>query len=60
MGPGGQRVRRYARAELTLGFPDIRLRIAFGTGHLDLLDRPEVYATIKRRLESDEAGRHTP
>jgi pimeloyl-ACP methyl ester carboxylesterase len=37
---------RCSRAELTLRFPDEHLSIAFRTGHLDLLDRPEVYATI--------------
>jgi pimeloyl-ACP methyl ester carboxylesterase len=34
------------RPELTLAFPEANRWIAFGTGHLDLLDRPEVYAKI--------------
>ncbi len=34
------------RPELTLAFPDAHRRIAFGAGHLDLLDHPDVYATI--------------
>lgn len=45
---------RSARAELTLGFPDAHQWIAFGTGHLDLLDKPEVYATLKAWLESSQ------
>lgn len=38
---------RHAKAELTLGFPDANQRIAYGMGHLDLLDRAEVYARVK-------------
>ncbi len=38
---------RHAKAELTLGFPDANQRIAYGMGHLDLLDRAEVYAQVK-------------
>ncbi len=37
---------RHARPELTLAFPSAHQLIAFGTGHLDLLDRPQVYAAI--------------
>lgn len=43
---------RCERAELTLGFPDTHQWIAFGTGHLDLLDKPEVYAKIKSWLDA--------
>ncbi len=39
------------RAELTLGFPPTHQWIAFGAGHLDLLDQPAVYATIKAWLQ---------
>jgi hypothetical protein len=31
---------------LDLGFPDERTWIAYGTGHIALLDRPEVYARV--------------
>jgi hypothetical protein len=41
---------RHARPELTLRFPEAHQRIAFGTGHLDLLIRAEVYATIRQWL----------
>lgn len=41
---------RSKRPELTLGFPAAHEFIAFRTAHLDLLDRPEVYATIKAWL----------
>jgi hypothetical protein len=41
---------RHARAELTLAFPESHQSIAFATGHLDLLDRADVYATLKRWL----------
>lgn len=37
---------RCERPELTLAFPEAHRWIAFGTGHLDLLDRPAVYAKI--------------
>jgi hypothetical protein len=51
---------RSARSELTLRFPDTHVSIAFGTGHLDLLDAPEVYATIARWLAGDDARGHDP
>jgi hypothetical protein len=38
---------RHERPELTLGFPAAHRSIAYGMGHLDLLDRPEVYATLR-------------
>jgi pimeloyl-ACP methyl ester carboxylesterase len=43
---------RHARPQLTLRFPEAHQRIVFGTGHLDLLHRAEVYATIRRWLQS--------
>lgn len=45
---------RCDRAELTLAFPDTHRWIAFGTGHLDLLDRPEVYATLETWLQEHD------
>ncbi len=47
---------RCDRAALTLGFPDAHRWIAFGTGHLDLLDRPEVYAKIRSWLAEGDAA----
>ncbi len=41
---------RHARPELTLAFDEAHQWIGFGMGHLDLLDRPEVYATIRSWL----------
>lgn len=41
---------RCARPELTLAFPEDHQWIALGTGHLDLLDRAEVYATLRAWL----------
>jgi len=38
---------RHARPDLTLNFPDDHQWIAHGTGHLDLLSRPEVYAKLR-------------
>ena len=38
---------RHARAEMTLAFPETRRWIAYGAGHLDLLDRPEVYEKLR-------------
>jgi pimeloyl-ACP methyl ester carboxylesterase len=38
------------RPAMTLGFPEAHQWIAFGTGHLDLLGRAEVYATLRRWL----------
>jgi hypothetical protein len=37
----------HARPELTLAFPGAHRWIALGTGHLDLLGSPAVYATIR-------------
>ncbi len=36
--------------KLALTFDDSRQRVVYGTGHLDLLSRPEVYAQIKQWL----------
>ena len=41
---------RHRKPELTLAFPEAHQWISFGTGHLDLLSRPEVYDTIRRWL----------
>jgi PGAP1-like protein len=41
---------RHARRELTLAFPEAQTLIAYGMGHLDLLDHPDVYAAIKQWL----------
>ena len=41
---------RHTRPSLTLNFPEAHQWIGFGMGHLDLLDRAEVYATIRRWL----------
>jgi pimeloyl-ACP methyl ester carboxylesterase len=38
---------RHDKPELTLGFPEAHQWIGFGMGHLDLLSRPEVYATLR-------------
>ena len=43
---------RHKKPALTLGFPDAHQWIGFGMGHLDLLDRAEVYATLQRWLAS--------
>jgi hypothetical protein len=42
----------HARHELTLGFPQAHRWIAHGTTHLDLLNRPEVYAKLRSWLSS--------
>ncbi|HEU4382098.1 MAG TPA: alpha/beta hydrolase [Anaeromyxobacteraceae bacterium] len=41
---------RHRRPELMLGFPEAHRWIAHGTGHFDLLGRPEVYAKIRSWL----------
>ena len=41
---------RHTDPRLTLAFDDSRQWVAYGTTHLDLLSRPEVYAQIKRWL----------
>jgi hypothetical protein len=38
---------RHDTAALTLGFPEAHQWIGYGIGHLDLLSRPEVYATLR-------------
>jgi len=43
---------RHEKSVLTLGFPDAHQWIGFGMGHLDLLSRAEVYATIRSWLSS--------
>jgi pimeloyl-ACP methyl ester carboxylesterase len=37
----------HSQAELCLAFPEEHRSIAFGTGHIDLLNAPGVYATIR-------------
>jgi pimeloyl-ACP methyl ester carboxylesterase len=41
---------RHDASHLTLGFPETHQWIGYGIGHLDLLSRPEVYATIRSWL----------
>jgi hypothetical protein len=41
---------RHQEPRLQLGFPEAHQWIGFGMGHLDLLDRAEVYATIRAWL----------
>jgi len=41
---------RHANPQLALTFDESRQRVAYGTNHLDLLSRPEVYAQIKQWL----------
>lgn len=41
---------RCARSELTLAFPEAHRWIALGAGHLDLLDRAEVYEKLRAWL----------
>ncbi|RKH43326.1 alpha/beta hydrolase [Corallococcus sp. AB049A] len=43
---------RHALPELTLRFPEAHQRIIPGANHLDLLDHPEVYATLRTWLAS--------
>jgi len=43
---------RHEKPELTLRFPKSHQWIGFGMGHLDLLSRAEVYATIRAWLSS--------
>ena len=47
---------RHANPRLALTFDESRQWVAYGTSHLDLLSRPEVYAQIRRWLAAD-AGR---
>lgn len=44
---------RHPKSDLELGFPDDHQWIGFGMGHIDLLNRPEVYGTLKRWMSSD-------
>jgi pimeloyl-ACP methyl ester carboxylesterase len=41
---------RHSLSHLALGFPEAHCATVHGTGHLDLLDRPEVYAQIRAWL----------
>jgi pimeloyl-ACP methyl ester carboxylesterase len=41
---------RHKKPELTLGFPGDRQWIAYGVGHLDLLNRTEVYEQLRKWL----------
>jgi pimeloyl-ACP methyl ester carboxylesterase len=43
---------RHQKPELTLAFPEANQWVASGMGHLDLLSRAEVYATIRSWLSS--------
>ncbi len=43
---------RHDASHLTLGFPEAHQWVGYGIGHLDLLSRPEVYATIRSWLSS--------
>lgn len=44
---------RHKNADLNLLFPENHQWIARGMNHMDLLNQPEVYATIKRWLEGE-------
>jgi pimeloyl-ACP methyl ester carboxylesterase len=41
---------QHEKPALTLAFPEAHQSIAFAMGHLDLVDRPEVYETLRRWL----------
>jgi hypothetical protein len=41
---------RHRQPELTLAFPEAHQWIGFGMGHFELLNRAEVYATLRRWL----------
>lgn len=41
---------RHSNPRLAVTFDESRQWVAYGTNHLDLLSRPEVYAQIKRWL----------
>src|SRR4029077_9037517 len=47
---------RSDRPEFVLRFPEAHRWIAYGAGHLDLLDRADVYATIKSWLAGSRLG----
>jgi pimeloyl-ACP methyl ester carboxylesterase len=42
---------RHAEPALTLAFPEAHQWIGYGMGHLDLLDRPEVYEVLRGWLD---------
>jgi hypothetical protein len=42
----------HARPDLCLAFPESQRSIALGTGHVDLLGAPAVYATIRDWLRT--------
>jgi hypothetical protein len=44
---------RHTNADLNLLFPDTHQWIAHDMNHMDLLNQPEVYETIKQWLESE-------
>jgi hypothetical protein len=46
---------RHQKPELTLQFPETHQAIAYGTGHLELLDRGVVYDTLRAWLAADGA-----
>jgi hypothetical protein len=41
---------RHEKAEMTLAFPDANQWVAYGTNHLDMLNRAEVYAQLRSWL----------
>jgi pimeloyl-ACP methyl ester carboxylesterase len=41
---------RHTRRELSLGFPEANQHVAFGTSHVDLLHRADVYETLRAWL----------
>jgi hypothetical protein len=43
---------RHQTEEHSLAFPEAHQWIGMGIGHVDLLNRPEVYETLKRWLSS--------
>jgi hypothetical protein len=43
---------RHVRPELALGFPRAQHWLAYGAGHLDLLDRRDVYDTLRGWLSA--------
>ncbi|MDB5219746.1 MAG: hypothetical protein JWO86_7673 [Myxococcaceae bacterium] len=47
---------RHDRTHMTLDFPEAHRWIAYGVGHLDLLNRPEVYERLRSWL-GDEASK---
>jgi pimeloyl-ACP methyl ester carboxylesterase len=47
---------RHQKPELTLQFPETHQAVAYGTGHLELLDRGVVYDTLRAWLAPDGAA----